>query len=66
VLGDFHLLHLLTQGGTVSVILLESVSCMVRYRSCVSIEITVVWARIGRMSYLVPYLPVMPTSVENS
>ena len=70
VLGDFHLLHLLTQGGTVSVgILLESWSAYrsIRYGSCVSIEeITVVWARVGQLSYLVPYLPVMPTSVENS
>jgi hypothetical protein len=39
VLGDFHLLHLLTQGGTVSVgSLLESVSSykIIRYGSCVS------------------------------
>lgn len=45
VLGDFHLLHLLTQGGTVSVgKLLESVSSCrsIRYRLCVSIEITIV------------------------
>lgn len=68
VLGDFHLLHLLTQGGTVSVRGIVRIRFVVEGdRSgfvCLE-EITVVWVRVGRMSYLVPYLPVMPTSVEN-
>lgn len=67
VLGDFHLLHLLTQGGTVSVgswsisdsfwSVASRSSIHGRSRAC---------SRIGRDAYLVPYLPVIPTSVGNS
>lgn len=67
VLGDFHLLHLLTQGGTVSVGNESIFGCFcvagrgsqarnhVRSRARAK-------SRDGRYSYLTPYLPVIPTS----
>ena len=68
VLGDFHLLHLLTQGSTISVeALLESWSCCENSRCSLSVDRGIhVCARSSSVPYLVPYLPVMPTSGENS
>lgn len=51
VLGDFHFLHLLTERSTISVFFCQSES---RYRRQ-KLQIVV--------THLVPYLPVMPTSV---
>lgn len=62
VLGDFHLLHLLTQGGTVSV---EGWSIFDSFVSLLVRVFMVVRGRVrgfGRDAYLVPYLPVIPTS----
>lgn len=64
VLGDFHLLHLLTQGGTVSVGILSIFGSYLcgRFSSEDHGRLSAV-SRTGRRAYLVPYLPVIPTSV---
>jgi hypothetical protein len=74
VLGDFHLLHLLTQGSTISIwerwsIFESSWQSFVEsllissdhVRSKASAR-----SREERWAYLTPYLPVIPTSVEKS
>lgn len=62
VLGDFHLLHLLSEGGTVSVDSVSACRSLSSRLQCVSFG----WARsvegIFGIAYLVPYLPVTPTS----
>lgn len=69
VLGDFHLLHLLTQGGTISVV---KPMCQQSIQNYLIVENIVVDLKMKcsqwrvRGAYLVPYLPVTPTSVESN
>ena len=65
VLGDFHLLDLLAQRGTVSIAECQNMCAgsverneerLLRFEGFTS--------SIGTVAYLVPYLPVTPTSVD--
>jgi hypothetical protein len=76
VLGDFHLLHLLTQGGTVSVMnkpcqptilallnpIFRAFDSGLMEQSEMQTTSDRFFEERGRKAYLVPYLPVMPTS----
>jgi hypothetical protein len=79
VLRDFHLLHLLTQGGTVSIVETcqknvqslassiaqsSNIAVSVESRSRIVFDVLTVFAEENWKAYLVPYLPVIPTSAN--
>jgi len=63
VLGDFHLLHLLTEGGTISVQIESATIHRSRTGDRKPLCRNCCRGQENLIAYLVPYLPVTPTSV---